>query len=305
MFNKKNNETIQLLKETIQMNPKKIAVLVGAGASTPLGIKNWKDLLIEFGKKFNADIDVEESIKTHGYAETASKIYKIVNNHENYLKFLSEQFEPKSCSYTSTHAKIIDNFPTILTTNFDVAFENAFNYKDKIKGKGNGFNIQKFPKFEHFLLFEKPTIVYLHGNNEERKYIFRKEEYDSYYPSVSEMNGSNELEDFLKTIFTELNLIFIGFSFDDAYFTAFLEKILKEETIKEKNIHEKMFQQGHPRKPVDHFVIIDDSSSVNEIEKMGLNVILYKKGKHTEIDNIIDKIMPTEAGNIEETAYGR
>lgn len=302
MLNKKNDKTIQLLKKTIQINPKKIAVLVGAGASTPLGIKNWKDLLNEFGKKFNADIDVEESIKTHGYAETASKIYKIVDNHENYLKFLSEQFEPKSCNYTSMHEKIIDNFPTILTTNFDVAFENAFNYKEKTKG--NGFNIQKFPKFEHFSLFEKPTIVYLHGNNEERKYIFRKEEYDSYYPSVSKMDGSNELEDFLKAIFTKLNLIFIGFSFDDTYFTSFLKKIVKE-TIKEENIHETIFKQGHPRQPVSHFVIIDNESNISEIERMGLNVILYEQGKYTEIENILDKIMPTRVGNIEEAANAR
>ena len=45
--------------------------------------------------------------------------------------------------------------------------------------------LQKLPNFNVLTLFKEKTIVYLHGNNDDKHYIFREEEYDSYYPSVS------------------------------------------------------------------------------------------------------------------------
>lgn len=302
MDNNENEENIQLLKEIIQSDRKKVAVFVGAGPSVPLGIKDWKKLLVEMGKKLDSKMSekrVEELIIKYGYPGAASEIYHKINSHKDYLQFLHDQFEPKNCNFTSLHLKIVDRFQTILTTNFDSSFEKAFNDREK------RFNRQRFPNFNPFTLFDERTVVYLHGNNDENKYIFRKEEYDVYYPSISRINaGSYELENFLKDTLSKISLVFIGFSFNDTYFTSFLKMVLKEES-KENIIHEKVFRKEHPRKSVDHFVIIpnDNSSDIEEIKNIGLKVILYEKGKHVQIENIIDKLMPTIVGeNIEKEA---
>lgn len=299
-----NEKNIQLLKNIIQSG-NKVAIFAGAGASVPLGIKTWKDLLSELAKRFSVNINIEECIINKGYPGTASEIYKRINNHDDYLNFLSEQFEPQTCEYTSLHIKIIKNFQAIFTTNYDNAFERAFIDIEKVKGED--FKRQNFPNFDPFTLFDKPTIVYLHGNNDERIYIFRKEEYDIYYPSISGNNGgSHELEDFLRGIFKKINLIFIGFSFDDSYFIGFLTKVLKEMEIESK-IHEDIFERKHPREHVTHFAIIsdDDASNINEIKKIGLGVITYEKEKHRQIGLILEKLTPIVVGDIEEGKYGR
>ena len=297
-----NEENIKLLKEIIQGERKKVAVFVGAGVSDPLGIKTWKKLLLEMANEFNCEIDIEECISKKGYPGTASEIYNHIGNHEDYLRFLHIQFEPTKCNFTSLHLKIIDFFHTIFTTNFDSAFEKAFYDKKR------DFNTQKFPNFDPFTLFERPTIVYLHGNNDENKYIFRKEEYEVYYPSVSgNNNGSYELENFLKDVLSKISLVFIGFSFNDTYFKKFLKKALKEELLKEKKIHKRIFQVNHPRKSVNHFVIMsnDEPANIDEIKKIGLRVILYEKEKYVEIEYVIDKLTPTTMGSIEEVEHAK
>ena len=295
MNDHEHEDNVVLLKEVIQ-NSQKFAVFVGSGASSPLGIKTWKKLLMDFVDRFGIEIDIEKSIYDKGYPQTASEIYNLIGNHDDYINFLNDQFEPTSCSYTSLHETILDNFTTIFTTNFDVAFENAFNYKQ------TGFNTQKFPNFDPFSLFETPTIVYLHGNNKERKYVFRKEEYEIYYPSISGTdNGSFELENFLKNVFTRISLVFIGFSFDDGYFTKFFKKTLKEEALKEMKIHQDIFNVPNPKRTVPHFAIMGYEQSFDEenkhsligIKDIGLRLILYKKGRYVEIEDLIKTIMPT------------
>lgn len=297
-----NEENIKLLKEVIQGDRKKVAVFVGAGVSDPLGIKTWYKLLSEMANEFNCEIDIAECISQKGYPGTASEIYNHISNHADYLRFLHNQFEPTKCNFTSLHLKVIDVFHTIFTTNFDSAFEKAFDDR-RVE-----FNTQKFPNFDPFTLFERPTIIYLHGNNDENKYIFRKEEYDVYYPSISgNNNGSYELENFLKAILSKISLVFIGFSFNDTYFKNFLKKARKEELLKENKLHRSIFQVNHPRRSVNHFVIMPNNkpANIDEIENIGLKVILYEKERYVEIENIIDKLIPTTMGRIEEVEHAK
>jgi len=48
---KNHNNNIELLKNTYRDNKSKIVFFAGAGASIPLGLMHWKDLLIEMDKK--------------------------------------------------------------------------------------------------------------------------------------------------------------------------------------------------------------------------------------------------------------
>ena len=299
-----NDKSIELLKEKISGN---VAVFVGSGTSNPLGIKTWTELLIELAERFGIDKnEVINWIKDKGHPKTASEIYKKIDDPEKYLDFLSEQFEPTVCNFTSAHEQIIDNFEFIFTTNFDTAFENVINKRGS-RGQTIDFSVQKFPNFNPFNLSNEINIVYLHGNNNERRYIFREEEYKKYYPSISGESGSYQLENFLKDIFTKMNLIFIGFSFDDRYLTPFLRKMIKEETLNEIKIYKDTFGVEPPKSSISHFAFVsDDNPNIDEIREIGLNLIIYKKGRYVEIENILESIMPTSLGSIEEEgAYAK
>lgn len=284
-------ENIKILKQLIK-DGKHLVAFVGAGVSTPLGIDTWDNLLKKMADTFHFQDDVQKLISRAGYAVTASQIYNHINDHNEYVKFLHQQFTPRNCRFTSLHSSIIKFFQTILTTNFDVSLELAAR-----SAENTSLNIQKFPNFDPFNLIRPKTLVYLHGNNDDNKYILRKEEYDKYYPSVSkDPNGSYELENFLREVFKRLTLIFIGFSFKDSYFYQFLRKILHEEVPKETLVHKQMFRKEHSREQVDHFVIISNSNKgqIDNLRRMNLRTICYEE-MHVRIEEILDEIFEVQS----------
>jgi len=290
-------DNIGALKDVIQKNDT-VAVFVGAGASTPLGIKGWSELLKSFATSHGIDLDVERSIEAKGYPGTASEIYNRVGDHEKYLQFMSSKFEPRNCLYTSLHELLMKKFRVIVTTNYDVAFENYCNKN------GMPIHTQKLPNFNVLTAFNDKTIVYLHGNNDDRKYVFLEEEYDCFYPSISGKPGSYEVERFLTPLITNAHLIFVGFSFDDSYLYRFLTKVIND-TALEYEAHERVFKTGYSKTDLQHFVIISDKNqkTIEELSKIdAFRIITYTDDLHVEIQTIIESVLPPSVGAVDEEA---
>jgi len=135
-----------------------VAAFVGSGLSIPLGIKSWDELLEDMAEEFDTGLDVKQLIFQKGYPKTASEIYNSIGNHEDYLKFLKSQFEPRIDLFSPKHLQIISFFRIILTTNFDSCIENACEFL------GNRPNIQKLPYFDLLNLSraDTPTINHPH-----------------------------------------------------------------------------------------------------------------------------------------------
>jgi hypothetical protein len=291
MNDAESNKNIDLLRKVIQ-DKNDVAFFVGAGPSIPIGINNWKKLLKEMNRKFGCSINVENSIKAKGYPATASEIYnKCVNNHDDYLQFMRDQCKSRNCDYTSIHLAMIDSpIYTIITTNFDSAFEKAFEYKNI----NINSSTQKLPSFNISRLFnDTPSIVYIHGNKDSGDYIFREEEYEVYYPSISQKTGSGELERFLQEIISKVSLVFIGFSFEDLYFKKFLDKALNE-IIKEKEIYKQRYAKDHPGKSVDHFVFLEkkEKNKADNLKRLGLKVISYDDRMYVQIGDVLKSLQP-------------
>jgi NAD-dependent SIR2 family protein deacetylase len=318
-----NNDTNIKSLNAKYLQGKKIALFIGAGASVPLGIDDWETTLIKLGDKAGIDkklimqklYSTEYNFRNHNDdslnynpvfngPEVASEIYSTINDQEFYVNLLSELFTPSSASYHSLHVKILQKLKqntdlklsTILTTNFDVAFEKA----DAAFGNSS-INKQILPVFNQFDLGNDPTIVYLHGNLTREKYILRKEEYETYYPTISNDNSianvSHELEEFLSSIFRHVTLIFIGFSFQDVYFSNYFireQKIIQNEQI----AYNKTYNHTHPREIIDHYVILDENKEkVEYLQSIGLKTITlgekskyFKKINYSVIETILDEI---------------
>lgn len=280
MSSKTNEDNIESLRQVIR-DSNKIAAFVGAGASYFLGIKSWEEVLREMAKEFgaNANIDVKKSIEEKGFAKTATTIYETRNDKRLYLPFLSKQFEPKKGTYYSLHIKIISAFKIILTTNYDGALEEAF--RDLNPGKE--INIQRLPQLDLTELLSIPTLVYLHGNKEDGVYIFKEDEYRSFYPSnYSEDSKSSRLEHFLRGIFPKFTLVFIGFSFNDKDFVKFFKKVLKEEPIKESKKFKHLYGKPYPIDLPHHFVIISNNELKSTISKGDIRRIFEEQDNSWE-----------------------
>jgi len=265
-------ENIRYLREILQKE-QKVAVFIGAGTSDFLGIKGWDSVLEEMKKEFKAEnIDVQKSIEEDGYAETATMIYETKNDMNLYKAFMSKQFIPKKAYHYSLHVKLINLFDTFLTTNFDTCLESAFddlnNHLLKLKYLKRNYITRKLPEFEYAEILTAPTLIYLHGNNENEKYIFKKDEYELHYPSCFSKNGYSPLENFLKQIFEEFYLVFIGFSFNDRDFVKFYKKcrIEAQKFYQDfKRIH------GTERNPKPefpkHFIVMSQKEIIPKISK--------------------------------------
>ena len=306
MIKNDNSENLDLLKKTMSVN-QNVLVFAGAGSSKFLGMKTWTALLEEMRKEFHSDLPLIETIKINGYAKTASMIYHENPDIEIYKKFLQKQFTPKYGNYYSLHNEIINLFNLILTTNYDVSFEKAFDSLNR-SFKANG--IDKEIKYKTEVLpdikreriqLQNPTIVYLHGNIVHGTSIFREEEYEVFYPSILEEKAPSELEIFLKSIIQDFTILFIGFSFDDKIFVEFFQKTLKEITDRPKEF-ERLWNHEYSIKLPNNFVIFRNQHLELGVNKEEL-IKLFNKDiswKELFIDPDIDELIFRKDRNIQK-----
>ena len=305
-----NNKSKNNLEELLKLfSEDSFISFIGAGLSKPLGIGNWEELLNRLKKivkdKFSIDIKFNKESKNWPQL-MASYIYNIFNRYNSDSLFYDELIkglQPQNCSWTSIHFKLIQIFKIFLTTNFDATIEKAFLDIEK-----RSPNKQCVPDFDPLEL-KKESIVYLHGNKTKRIFIFKKEEYDQFYPSVSKIqNGSTVLEDFLKILYRKKCFIFFGFSFKDYYLKKYFEnlayRVERDELINEQLY--KSSEEGYRKKKYKHFLvisentfnIIDGKNKYEEIEKIctgfeSINIkpIIYQKDYHVFIENLLDYLL--------------
>ena len=291
---KNHNDNIELLRDTYRSNKNRIVFFAGAGASISLGLMSWKELLIEMNEKFKTKINIDDYINEFGYPETASAIYDKIKNKEEYLNFLCNKFDirDKKSRFNSTTKSIVNNFDTILTTNFDSSFERAFIDNNSVLEKRGyrkiNFKTQSLPKFNTFeISTNEATIAYLHGSRDSRIFILRKEEYEGFY-CTNYGKDSSELENFLKDIFKNFSVIFFGFSFDDLDFNKCYEKTLIKEFEQRREIFVNMFGEPYPIELPIHFVFIPEEELKYTLSEVEINNYL-KKDNNIDWERIFKK----------------
>jgi len=302
--NTSRNNLEELLKS---FNESEFIPFIGAGLSQPLGINSWEDILEELkdiaNNRFSANLKIPGDSKE--WPQLASDIFNLFKKNGSESEFygkLCEQSEPRNCNFTSIHSKLINTFNIFLTTNFDVTIEKAFRY---IKNKKP--NIQCLPNFKLLDLING-SIVYLHSHKTKKIFIFKKEEYDSFYPSVSKKQPcSRNLESFLERLYREKIIIFLGFSFRDChlkeYFTKLANQIKDEEKIN-RQLHN-ISNYENDKKKIKHFLIISEDTIriinqqnkfkeikefCDKYESINLKTIIYKKQQHIFIEDLLDKL---------------
>ena len=150
-------------------------------------------------------------------------------------------------------------------------------------------------------------IVYLHGKVNENFIIFRRDDFDFYYPSSSKTtNASKDLEDYLKYLYLHHTMVFTGFSFVDEYFFAALINIYNE--IKKSDEIAKLMNPYYESKinKIKHYAFL------KKVDYGSLNKDLLKNKYIPSDENFIkarnlvqyyDKLSKLKKINIEVVSY--
>ncbi len=310
LYNEKGKQEIfmQSLKNLYTLQEtydyKKMVSFIGAGTSKPLGISDWEDLMKELRKKAEDDgFNIKIPKGPYEWPQAAQDIYDHFNKNGNintYLDTISKNMTAKYNTTSMTLVNLVLAFNIHLTTNFDNSIEHAYTFLSGLPGENvfkKNFEQHYLPDFEY-----KPTagdsdlIYYLHGNTNTNTYIFKKSDYEMFYPRISGTTGSpDSLENFLKERYKYNNILFVGFSFSDYYvrklFFGFAEEV--ERDNKKFTDFCNQSEQPYRAKEIRHFLVIDAKTMEANKEithdilpRYNIYPIIYKDGNHVFIEKL-------------------
>jgi len=263
------------------------------GAGLPCGMKDvpsWAGL----HKRLKTEYSIKQ-VKERKLPDSFSYLYEKCSPKEEFYKQVFKFVKP-STSPPSVYYIIHDNFDCYATTNFYDPIEDA----DSVKEWGIRKRYFAFPES---LENQKDSLTYLHGHPDIGFCILRREDYDYFYPSLSKRHiGVPVLENSLRYLFTQKQIIFLGCSIEDHLkeFLRYLINYAKGDDINKAVVSRENVQE--------HFWIIDQS--VIEIdEKLGVDKkkvivkkffenysalkirpILYNKNEHLFVDHLCEAL---------------
>lgn len=204
-----------LLKNAIKQND--LVIFVGSGLSLRFELPSWKKLVIDVINETNNEnyknfiplLEIDER-----YGMSALEVLdKLKEEHVTFRKYIKDNFNIKSKDFT-LHEKLLKLSNSIITTNYDNAFELASNNNIIPTLPTSTFNISELEKNKN------PYIFKIHGSFEEPdNCILFNTDYDRIY------GKDNALTDKLKSIFINKTILFIGFSFNDPDLNLIFEKL--------------------------------------------------------------------------------
>ena len=276
---------------------------IGAGPSQPTGIGSWRHLLEALIRSKGLDLSVEKYDGT--LPQLASEIYCKYNAlgcAEDYYAIILSETTPTETHATLFHHEVIKTIRVHVTTNFDNVLDFAY---EKYMHRSPAQR-QCLPDFDPELLVDD-SIVYLHANRDEKRFVFRAEDFDFYYPSVSHRNGSMSVESLLRHIYRNRQLLFIGCSFEDAYLRGALSTMWSELTY-ERATEQELFG---PRRLVNtpcHFALLSPltldrdaekrerqeyarSQIIRQLENSGVRTMVCTK--HCDIETVLEDLQQT------------
>lgn len=248
-------------------------VFAGAGipneSNAPI---TWKKLLVEFkiAEPELVTLDIDK-VGEDGYPDCAQEIFEALHGkygEDRYYEILSGRLKATSSDYSGEQRDIIETAKHVVTTNFDGSFGRAM--ERELEGKEYTHAIQSLPDLRLITLNTEYSVSYLHGSTGERCIVFKTDDYTTFYPSQSQEKGGNDnLEQFLRHLYEERTIVFIGVSFNDKYvlnaMRAFYNRVKQNDGvgIQQKGNYELKLNR------IQHYALMNDNIGI-ESEKNSL-----------------------------------
>lgn len=208
------------LRKTVREN--KLIVFVGAGLSKYLGLPTWKEFTISsldklskkrgYKKKY---IRLKNEVENGSINPNAAIDSIPIEHHKEVLKFIKDEFKIKAGASCKFHEKILCLSEKVITSNFDNAFETA--YENLHSGKRHCLVVNGALESDSILLQElsnssrtKSFIFKIHGcTNQPSSCVVFKDQYKKFY------DKNNLARSILEQFAREYTILFIGWSFSD------------------------------------------------------------------------------------------
>ena len=241
--NTHSRRNLERLLRVAQGVENRLVTFVGAGASKPLGIVGWPQLIQKLLRECNnedlekiySDIVEADSkdewariISDHGdrFPEIADEIYDSMDDKERFDNLVLESMEPEYAKCTSALIGMALVVRCHLTTNFDSSLEEAYKIISRVKRcESDEFKakVHAWHQVRQQAFGQEPHIYYLHADRENRDFILRKTQYDKIYIE------DDSIVQTLRSFFGFETVIFVGFSFTDYYVEQAVDRAIKEE----------------------------------------------------------------------------
>ncbi len=244
-----------------------VVAFVGAGCSSALNIPKWSDMLVGLNEEFNfypSRKEVQDAISSFGYAKVATNIKSKAPNEKVYKEKLRRFLTPVTCHFTSLHIELILLSKMIVTTNFDESFEQTFGALGRLDEKLDMNYIKSsLGDFSYKGWGYDRHIFHLHGDITSEDIILTYESYETQYKEP--LSGVSRL---ITDLYSSYSLLFVGFSFNDEFFTGFLKKSF--DAIK---VDKALFKKTYPK----HYCILSDVETkdfltMNELKSLPVDI---------------------------------
>jgi hypothetical protein len=275
-------------------------VFAGTGVCSGAGLPTWKELLQSLEKACHVQ-HRREFDNPDEFPQLAQEFYnhlKHEGRENEYSDILKEQLRPRNALYDANEREIVETTGKIVTTNFDTTFQEVI--RRVFPDCGNF--VQCLPSFDVKKMQEQCVLAYLHGSSDDC-IILKTDDYATFYPSVSGTQGSTVLEDYLKYLYLNHTLVFIGFSFNDRYMREALRAIHRR-IAEEDKIHASLSSRYEPRlERVQHYAFLQQYDGEREKERLRqdepegtqayeerLARIEAVPGEQAELDRLLDTL---------------
>lgn len=217
-------EQIDELRGYLKETKSKVAAFVGAGCSSVLRIPRWDDMLIALNREFDyypGDAEVIAAIRAEDYPKVAANIRRKAGDPKKYFETIRRYSTPTACYYTSLHIEIVHLTKTLVTTNYDHAFEDALEtLRRYTKNPDYDFISYNVGEFDIAGLHTERRIFHLHGDKDGGNLVLDEGSYDDQYGE-----DLSDPANLLTSLYKGFNLVFIGYSFRDSYVVDYLKKL--------------------------------------------------------------------------------
>lgn len=223
-----------------------LVIFVGAGISKASNVPLWKELTEELKKDIG---DLTDDF------ELVPQFYFQIHKDVNYFEKIENILKTQSVNRNSIHREIFKINPNhVITTNYDTLLEEEAN------SQGNNYYIVKKDDDLPYSNSHR-LIIKMHGDISTRNIVLKEDDYLRYQQEFP------LIENYIKSIFSSKQILFIGFSFNDRNLKKIIESvrvILKED-----------YRPAILFKPDLHSTL--DTNWVNYYKSRGVNVIGYEK----------------------------
>ena len=266
------------------------AVFIGAGISRPVGYPSLQELLQIMATEANIDEFKEKEI-TDNWMDDFQLIQTALGQ-KLYRECLIRIFDhtTKHTEFSSVHLNVMNiPFCAYVTTNYDPCLEFAARHSPRSHNQ-HPYTYPNLPQVE----LKGEHIFHIHGYIDPKNHdsvnslVLSREEYDAAYQTTE------VVPTFLSTLFQELDVLFIGFGWNDFKILENIKEANKSRKVRESVATQRDIQLARERYKfaiIDSETYLKDKGSKDYIGAFGVKPLIYEIQKsHYPLSNLLQSI---------------